>query len=76
MGNSKKRRWYYYQVDLERVKTMRAVINSVTTLYITKPTMARGVVMQLKKVLAGLGCTSILISQVSVTERGLRRARS
>ncbi|MEM3134872.1 MAG: ATPase domain-containing protein, partial [Candidatus Bathyarchaeia archaeon] len=27
-------------------------------------------VLQLKKVLSGLGCTSILISQVSVTERG------
>jgi len=52
------------------VKAERAVIDSVTTLYITKPAIARGVVMQLKKVLAGLGCTSILISQVSVTERG------
>ncbi len=48
----------------------RVVVDSVTTLYITKPMMARGTVLQLKKVLAGLGCTSILISQVSVTERG------
>ena len=27
-------------------------------------------VLQLKKILSGMGCTSILISQVSVTERG------
>ena len=48
----------------------RVVIDSVTTLYITKPAVARSVVMQLKRVLSGLGCTSILVSQVSVTERG------
>jgi len=48
----------------------RVVIDSVTTLYITKPAVARSVVMSLKRVLAGLGCTSILVSQVSVTERG------
>jgi len=48
----------------------RAVIDSVTTLYITKPAIARAIVMQLKKVLSGMGCTSILVSQVSVTERG------
>jgi len=48
----------------------RVVVDSVTTLYITKPTLARSMVLQLKKVLSGLGCTSILVSQVSVTERG------
>jgi len=52
-------------IDAERV-----VVDSVTTLYITKPALARSMVLQLKKVLSGLGCTSILISQVSVTERG------
>ena len=52
------------------VGAVRAVIDSVTTLYITKPAMARGMVLQLKKILSGMGCTSILISQVSVTERG------
>ena len=46
------------------------MVDSVTTLYITKPALARSMVLQLKKVLSGLGCTSILISQVSVTERG------
>ena len=55
---------------IKDVKAERAVIDSVTTLYITKPAIARSVVMQLKKVLSGLGCTSILVSQVSVTERG------
>ncbi|ADM27827.1 putative circadian clock protein, KaiC [Ignisphaera aggregans DSM 17230] len=48
----------------------RAVIDSVSTLYITKPSVARSVVMQIKKVLSGLGVTAFLVSQVSVTERG------
>lgn len=48
----------------------RVAVDSVTTLYITKPALARSMVLQLKKVLSGLGCTSILVSQVSVTERG------
>ena len=52
------------------IGAFRAVIDSVTTLYITKPAMARGMVLQLKKILSGMGCTSILVSQVSVTERG------
>ncbi|WP_010479852.1 KaiC domain-containing protein [Thermococcus zilligii] len=48
----------------------RLVVDSVTTLYINKPAMARSIVMQLKRVLAGLGVTSILVSQISVGERG------
>jgi KaiC domain protein len=52
------------------VNAERAVVDSVSTLYITKPAMARGMILQLKKVLSGMGCTSMLISQVSVTERG------
>jgi len=48
----------------------RVVVDSVTTLYMTKPVIARSTVMLLKRVLSGLGCTSILVSQVSVTERG------
>ena len=55
---------------VKEVGAERVVVDSVTTLYITKPSMARGMVMQLKRVLSGLGCTSLLISQVSVTERG------
>lgn len=55
---------------IKEVRAERVVVDSVTTLYITKPVMARGMVLQLKKILSGMGCTSILISQVSVTERG------
>jgi KaiC domain protein len=55
---------------IKDVGAERVVIDSVTTLYITKPTLARSMILQLKKVLSGLGCTSILVSQVSVTERG------
>lgn len=55
---------------IKEVGAERAVVDSVTTLYITKPALARSMVLQLKKVLSGLGCTSILVSQVSVTERG------
>ena len=52
------------------LKAERVVIDSVTSLYLTRPVVARSTVMQLKRVLSGLGCTSILVSQVSVTERG------
>ena len=52
------------------ISAERVVVDSVSTLYLTRPSVARGVVLQLKKVLSGMGTTSILISQVSVTERG------
>lgn len=48
----------------------RVVVDSVSTLYLTKPSVARSIVLMLKKVLSGMGTTSILVSQVSVTERG------
>lgn len=52
------------------VGAQRCVVDSVSTLYLTKPAIARNTVMQLKRVLSGMGCTSILVSQVSVTDRG------
>ncbi|MBS7646578.1 MAG: KaiC domain-containing protein [Candidatus Bathyarchaeia archaeon] len=52
------------------LNAQRVVIDSVSTLYMTKPALARSTIMLIKKVLAGLGCTSFLISQVSVTDRG------
>ncbi len=55
---------------LKDLKAQRAVIDSVSTLYLTKPSVARSVLMQLKRVLSGLGVTAFLVSQVSVTERG------
>ncbi|MGC8568381.1 MAG: KaiC domain-containing protein [Nitrososphaeria archaeon] len=48
----------------------RVAIDSVSTLYLTKPALARGTVMLLKRVIAGLGSTAILVSQISVGERG------
>lgn len=48
----------------------RVVIDSVSTLYLTKPAVARGTIMTLKRVIAGLGCTAFFVSQVSVGERG------
>ncbi len=48
----------------------RVVIDSVSTLYLTKPAMARSIVMSLKRLIAGLGCTAIFVSQISVGERG------
>jgi len=48
----------------------RVAVDSVSTLYLAKPVLARRTVMVLKRVLSGLGTTSILVSQVSVTERG------
>lgn len=55
---------------VRELRAERVVVDSVSTLYLTKPAVARGVLMQLKRILAGLGATSILVSQVSVTERG------
>ncbi|MEM1573219.1 MAG: KaiC domain-containing protein [Candidatus Methanomethylicaceae archaeon] len=52
------------------INAKRVVIDSISTLYMTKPMMARSTIMLIKKVLAGLGCTGFLISQVSVTDRG------
>ncbi len=52
------------------VRAERVVIDSVSTLYLTKPALARNILMQMKRVLAGLGTTALLISQVSVAERG------
>ena len=58
------------RMAVKEIGAERTVVDSVTTLYITKPAAARSMVLQLKKVLSGLSCTSLLISQVSVTERG------
>ncbi|MEM0355476.1 MAG: KaiC domain-containing protein [Desulfurococcaceae archaeon] len=55
---------------IREVGATRVVIDSISTLYLNKPSVARSTVMQLKRVLAGLGTTSILVSQVSVEERG------
>lgn len=52
------------------INAERVVIDSVSTLYMTKPMLARSTLMLIKKVLAGLGCTGFLVSQVSVTDRG------
>ncbi len=49
---------------------VRVAVDSVSTLYLAKPALARRTVMLLKRVLSGLGTTAILVSQVSVTERG------
>jgi len=55
---------------VKELNVQRVAVDSVSTLYLTRPAAARGVLMQLKRVLSGLGCTSLLVSQVSVTERG------
>jgi len=55
---------------IKDVNAVRVAIDSVSTLYLTKPSVARSVLLALKKVLSGAGTTSILVSQVSVTERG------
>ena len=52
------------------INAQRIAVDSVSTLYLAKPALARKIVMSLKRVLAGLGLTGILVSQVSVTERG------
>ncbi|QIW24744.1 KaiC domain-containing protein [Sulfolobus sp. S-194] len=55
---------------IRNLNAKRVVIDSVSTLYLSKPAIARSIVMQLKRVIAGLGCTAMFISQVSAGERG------
>ncbi|ACS90855.1 MULTISPECIES: KaiC domain-containing protein [Thermococcus] len=55
---------------IKDINARRVVVDSVTTLYINKPSLARSIILQLKRVLAGTGCTSIFVSQISVGERG------
>ncbi len=55
---------------IREINANRVVVDSVSTLYLAKPAVARSTVMTLKRVLAGLGCTAIFVSQVSVGERG------
>jgi len=55
---------------IRETNAKRVVIDSVSTLYLTKPSIARATVMLLKRVISGLGCTAIFVSQVSVGERG------
>ncbi|AFA38487.1 KaiC domain protein, Ph0284 family [Pyrobaculum oguniense TE7] len=55
---------------IKEVDARRVVIDSVSTLYLTKPAVARGTIMTLKRVIAGLGCTAFFVSQISVGERG------
>jgi len=55
---------------IKDIGARRVVVDSVSTLYLTKPAVARSTIMLLKRVLAGLGCTAFFVSQVSVGERG------
>jgi KaiC domain protein len=55
---------------IDEIGAKRVGIDSITTLYLNKPMMARKTVFLLKKVLAGLGCTALFVSQISVGERG------
>ncbi|AAM01256.1 KaiC domain-containing protein [Methanopyrus kandleri] len=52
------------------VEAKRVAIDSVTPLYIDKPSVARRIMFRLKRMLAGLGCTSILVNQIAAHERG------
>ncbi len=55
---------------IREIGAKRIVVDSISTLYLTKPSVARATVMLLKRVISGLGCTAIFVSQVSVGERG------
>ncbi|BDR93216.1 KaiC domain-containing protein [Vulcanisaeta souniana] len=54
---------------IKDVNAKRVTIDSVSTLYLTKPSIARSTIMLLKRVIAGLGTTALFISQVPVGER-------
>ena len=82
VGSGQRERYVVKQVDdvhelsdvlrqaIRDLGAKRVVVDSVSTLYLTKPAVARGTIMTLKRVIAGLGCTAFFVSQVSVGERG------
>ncbi len=55
---------------VEDVDAKRVAIDSVTPLYMDKPSVARRIMFRLKRMLAGLGCTTILVNQIAAHERG------
>ncbi|BFI73626.1 KaiC domain-containing protein [Nanoarchaeota archaeon] len=55
---------------IKETDAKRVVVDSVSTLYLTKPALARNTIMTLKRIISGLGCTAIFVSQISVGERG------
>jgi len=54
------------KIAIKDLNTKRVVVDSVTTLYINKPAVARSIILQLRRFLAGMGCTAIFVSQISV----------
>ena len=48
------------------VKAERVVVDSISTLYLIKPEHARQAIIQIKRLLVSLGCTSLLIWQKGV----------
>lgn len=55
---------------IQDIGAKRVVIDSVTTLFFTRPSMGRKIVFKLKKVISGYGCTGIMVSQINVGEIG------
>ncbi len=55
---------------IKDVDAKRIAIDSVTPLYIDKPSVARRIMFRMKRLLAGLGCTSLLVNQIAAHERG------
>jgi len=55
---------------IKDLKATRIAIDSISTLYLNKPAVARATIMTLKRIISGLGCTAFFVSQVSVGERG------
>ncbi len=58
------------RIAIKNTSAKRVVIDPVTTLYINEPISARSVILQLKRVIVGLGCTAIFISETSPGEKG------
>jgi len=58
----------HYVREKTGIYPKRAVIDSVSTLYLNKPSVARSIILQLKKLFAGYGVTTLFISQISSSE--------
>ncbi|MCX8161595.1 MAG: ATPase domain-containing protein [Nitrososphaerota archaeon] len=52
---------------IREVEAERVVVDAISTLYLVKPEYARQAIIQIKRLLVGLGCTSLLVWQKGVS---------
>jgi len=59
------------RTTIREVEAERVVVDAISTLYLMKPEHARQAIIQIKRLLVGLGCTTLLIWQRGVSNGNL-----